>query len=234
VKALLPVGRPFLDYVLGALADGGVTDICLVVGPEHEGLRRRYSEDVEPERIRVSFAIQAEPLGTADAVLAAQAFAGDDPFLVLNSDNYYPAGVFAALGRLDGPGVAGFFRSALLASGQIPPERVAAFALLDADDRGGLRRIVEKPSAAVLERAGPDPLIGMNCWRFGPRIFEACRSIAPSPRGELELPAAVQLTIDRMGERYVVIPFRLPVLDLSTRGDIESVRRALANVTVAL
>ena len=39
VKALVPIDRPFLDYVLTALADAGYRQICLVVGPEHEVLR---------------------------------------------------------------------------------------------------------------------------------------------------------------------------------------------------
>ncbi|CAM4084774.1 hypothetical protein [Helcobacillus massiliensis] len=39
VTALIDVGRPFLDYVISALADAGVTDVCLIIGPEHDALR---------------------------------------------------------------------------------------------------------------------------------------------------------------------------------------------------
>ena len=40
VKSLLPMGgRPFLDYVLWSLADAGVTEVGLVVAPDHERLR---------------------------------------------------------------------------------------------------------------------------------------------------------------------------------------------------
>src|SRR5262245_54354599 len=39
VKAMIPIGRPFLDYVLSALADAGYTDACLVIGPEHDAIR---------------------------------------------------------------------------------------------------------------------------------------------------------------------------------------------------
>lgn len=38
--------------------------------------------------MRISYAVQAKPLGTANAVLAAEEFAGEDRVLVLNSDNY--------------------------------------------------------------------------------------------------------------------------------------------------
>src|SRR5688572_7796745 len=89
LKAMIPVGRPFLDYVLSALADAGFTDACLVIGPEHSAVREHYNGAAKPARIRVHFAVQEKPLGTADAVLAAEQFVGVDPFVVINSDNYY-------------------------------------------------------------------------------------------------------------------------------------------------
>ena len=39
IKAMIPIGRPFLDYVLSALRDAGCDDICLVIGPEHSAIR---------------------------------------------------------------------------------------------------------------------------------------------------------------------------------------------------
>ena len=67
----------------------------------------------------------------------------------------------------------------------------------------------------------------MNCWRFGPSIFDACRSIEPSPRGELELPNAVRHAVRVMGERFRAIPVDAGVLDLSRREDIAAVERRL-------
>src|SRR5690625_5383180 len=75
VKALIDVGRPFLDYVISVLADVGVDEVCLVIGPEHEVLRE-YAARVSGGRVTVTTAVQAEPLGTADAVAAARDFAG--------------------------------------------------------------------------------------------------------------------------------------------------------------
>jgi glucose-1-phosphate thymidylyltransferase len=204
-----------------------------VIGPEHDTLRDHYTRGVRPARLSVSFAVQQQPRGTADAVLAAEDFAGQEPFLVLNSDNYYPVESYAALRRLDGPGVTGFTRRGLVADGHISPERVAGFAILDVDADHVLRRIVEKPGPAAAALGG-DALVGMNCWRFGRRIFEACRAIGPSVRGEVELPIAVQYAIDRLGERFQVVPFDLPVLDLSTRHDIAFVARALEGTRVVL
>src|SRR5512136_1461935 len=93
IKAMIPIGRPFLDYVLSGLADAGFTRACLIIGPEHQMVRDYYTIQAPPERISVEFAIQQQPLGTADAVFSAAGFAGEDLFLVINSDNYYPVPV---------------------------------------------------------------------------------------------------------------------------------------------
>ena len=47
-KAMMPFGRPFLDYVLSGLADAGYTDICLVVGPDHDAVREYYTRKRPP------------------------------------------------------------------------------------------------------------------------------------------------------------------------------------------
>src|SRR5688500_19473586 len=76
MKGMIPIGRPFMDYVLTALADAGYARVCLVIGPEHEAVRTHYERTAPPARVSIDFAVQQEPLGTADAVVAAEAFAG--------------------------------------------------------------------------------------------------------------------------------------------------------------
>ena len=71
VKAMIPIVRPFLDYVLSDLADAGYRRVCLVIGPEHDEVRAYYGKELRPERLSIEFAVQTEPLGTADAVAAA-------------------------------------------------------------------------------------------------------------------------------------------------------------------
>src|SRR5436190_16348231 len=115
LKAMIPfAGRPFLDYVLSALADAGYEEACLVINPEYQVLRDHYTRGTPPARISVTFAIQHMPRGTADAVLRAEPFAADDSFLMINSDNYYAVSSLAALRTLRGPGLIGFDREHLL------------------------------------------------------------------------------------------------------------------------
>lgn len=229
-KVMMPVGdgarRPFLDFALSALADGGCTDACLVVAPEHETLRARYAPS-RCTRLHVHVAVQEAPTGTAAAVLAARPVVGDRPFLVVNGDNLYPHGAIRALVDLDGCGLAAFPRESLVEESGFAVARVARFAAVTIDADGCLAGLREKPPPGDLAAAGPDALISMNLWRLDGAVVEACRDVAPSPRGEYELPDAVMLAVAR-GTRVRVLVGRGAVADLTSRADVGDVSRRLA------
>jgi glucose-1-phosphate thymidylyltransferase len=88
--------------------------------------------------------------------LAAHDWVGDNPFLVMNADNLYPERGLADLAALDGPGLLAFDRDDLISSSNIPAERIQSFALIDVDDAGRLREIVEKPPTDL-----PAPSLGL-------------------------------------------------------------------------
>lgn len=263
LKGLIPIhGRAYLDYVISAAADAGFGDVCLVVGPGRDPIAAHYA-GVRPRRVRLHFAVQPEPLGTAHALLAAEPFAAGDPVIVINSDNYYPAPALAALHASEANAMAGFHAHTLTSRGNITAARIAAYALAYANADGELRHIIEKPRTTPRPAAGrtdvppqPEPRtppssggrpgaeplpqrapletsrdddawVSMTCWRFGPRIFDACRSVDRSVRGELELVDAVSYAIDVLGERFRIIPVDEPVIDLSCREDVDSVSRWL-------
>ena len=226
-KAMMPIGdRPFLDYLLSAVADGGIREAAIIVAPDHQALRHHYVTAAPPARLTVEFVVQAHPVGTANAVVCAEAWTRGEPFLVMNGDNLYPAAVIRDLVMAAEPALPGFERDELIASSNIDPARVNAFALVDVDDTGHLRRIVEKPAPGD---ANPHALVSMNCWRFDSRIFAACRRVPRSPRGEYELPLAVGVAVER-GVAFRVLPAKGPVLDLSQRADTAEVSRRLAGI----
>lgn len=230
-KAMMPIGaRPFLDYVISALADAGIRELALVVAPDYEAIRRHYESEAPPTRVRLTFVVQREPRGTADAVLAAETWCADLPFLTVNADNLYPPDVLRALVEIQEPALPAFRRRELVRSGNIRDEQVKAFAILDVDGAGYLTRIVEKPAPDLVARAGDTALLSMNCWRFDARIFGPCRDVPQSSRGEFELPQAVMLAVER-GIRFRTIPSGGPVLDLSRRADAAEISRRLSHMT---
>lgn len=232
-KGMMPtLGRPFLDFVLSALADAGVTDVTLVVAPDHAMMREYYEVQAPPQRVRLRWAVQQDPRGTADAVLAADGHVFDAPFLALNSDNYYPVASYDALCALGGAGLVAYEGEALVREGNIDRERVMAYALLDIDENEVLQAIVEKPAAdhPLAQRA--ERWVSMNLWSFTPKIFEACRRVQPSVRGELELQEAVMIASRELGEAFHVVRAHAGVLDLSRRADVATIGDFLRGVVV--
>jgi len=232
LKGMIPdtAGRPFLSHILSGLADAGVRRVVLVVAPEHAVIRTHYDAH-PPTRLSLAYAVQAEPRGTADAVLAAEAAVEGADFLVCNADNLYPEVALRSLVTLGEPGLVSFDADALSREGNIAPERIPAFALLEVSTDGYLTRLVEKPDAATA-RAMPHAGVSMNLWRFDAGIFAACREVPRSIRGEFELPEAAMHAVAR-GTRLRVVRAHAGVLDLSNRGDIATVAARLGTRSIA-
>jgi dTDP-glucose pyrophosphorylase len=240
-KAMMPIGgpstslrasgltRPFLDYVLGALADAGCSSVCFVVAPEHSAIREYYDGAGRPSRLTIEYAVQPVADGTARAVQSAESYAGQSPFLVLNSDNLYPSRVLRTLVKLDGPGLPAYPVDSLVGDSGFARDRVTGFAAIEIDGRGHLTRIVEKPGREYYDKVGSRALISMNVWRFDRRIFEACRDVPVSARGEYELPEAVGLAVSN-GVVFQTFEASGAVLDLSRRSDVAIVSARLAGV----
>lgn len=244
-KAMMPVGRPFIEYLVSSLADAGVTDVVLVVAPGASSLRDHFTHAAPPRRVRLHWAVQAEPLGTADAVRAARdvvraiaqarpaGIAGrdaDTAFLVVNADNLYPPDTLQLAAGIGGNGLVAFDADALVRESGIEPARVLRYALLDVAPDDTLRAIREKPPADDPLARAPQRWVSMNLWSFTPVIFEACDRVTPSPRGELELQDAVTIAIADLGATFAVRKAGSAVLDLSNRADIATVRDRLANI----
>ncbi len=229
-KALMPIlGRPFLAWILDALGEIGIRRACLVVAAGDEELPRRAAglAAAGPE---LSLAVQEAPRGTADAVLRARDWAGGEPFLTLNSDNYYPPEGLRLLTRSAEMALLALDRDEVTRSGRsnLTTERLRQWAVARTDRDGRLTDILEKPPAEVWDELPEPVLVSTNCWRLTPAVFEGCERIRPSTRGELELPAAVCWLVRHRGLTVRVVASEAPVLDLSARADVAAVSALLA------
>ena len=235
-KGMITVGegRPFLDYSIQALMNVGIRDFCLVVAPG-KSLLRSYYEAVNENLTdaNISFAVQEKPLGTANAVLSGRQWADGKPFIMLNCDNFYAPQAISTLISSPAPATAAFEQEALIANSNIPAERIRRFAMIDFDESGRLRGIVEKPENPDEYAHEGKLYVSMNCFLFTAEIFDACAAIEPDPvRKEYELPTAVEYTIKQMNLTYGAVKCAEGVLDMTGRDDIESVRKMLAGYEV--
>jgi glucose-1-phosphate thymidylyltransferase len=183
-KQLVPVAnKPVLFYGIEAMAEAGIEDVGIIIAPETGGEIREAAGDGSRFGVRIEYIEQDAPLGLAHAVLTAEEFLGDSPFVMYLGDNLLRNGIVALVDtfRTEQP-------DALILLTPVPDPEHYGVAELDGDNR--VARLVEKPDEPKTDLA----LVGV--YMFTPAIFEAARAIEPSWRNELEITDAIQHLVD--------------------------------------
>ena len=86
-KPMAPIaGRPFLEYLIERLVQGGVTDLVLSVGHRADAISDHFGGSWGGAAI--SYAVETEPLGTGGAIAFAAQGCTDNSILVVNGDTY--------------------------------------------------------------------------------------------------------------------------------------------------
>jgi glucose-1-phosphate thymidylyltransferase len=183
-KQLVPVAnKPVLFYGLEAMAQAGIGDVGIIIAPETGDEIRAAAGNGSRFGVEITYIEQDEPAGLAHAVLTAEGFLGESPFVMYLGDNLLRDGINDLVDtfRTEEP-------DALILLTPVPdPEHYGVAEL----DNGRVARLVEKPREPQTDLA----LVGV--YMFTPAIFDAARSIEPSWRHELEITDAIQTLVDR-------------------------------------
>src|SRR6201990_3101039 len=182
-KQLVPVAnRPVLFYGIEAMAKAGIEEIGIIIAPETGEEIKEVAGDGSQFGVSITYILQDEPAGLAHAVLTAEPFLGDAPFVMYLGDNLLQGGI--------GDLVRAFDQHApdalILLTEVADPENYGVAELND----GVVVRLVEKPKEPQTNLA----LVGV--YMFTAAIHDAARAITPSPRGELEITDAIQHLVD--------------------------------------
>jgi len=198
-KQLVPVAnKPVLFYGIEAMAAAGVGEIGIIIAPETGEEIRQAAGDGSRFGVKIEYIVQDEPLGLAHAVLTAEPFLGESPFVMYLGDNLLQGGIADLVGA---------FREhtpdALILLTPVPdPENygVAELGAAEPGEVGRVVKLVEKPAEPATDLA----LVGV--YMFTPSIHDAARAIEPSARGELEITDAIQYLVDggRRVEPHIV------------------------------
>jgi glucose-1-phosphate thymidylyltransferase len=198
-KQLVPVAnKPVLFYGIEAMAAAGVKEVGIIIAPETGGEIREAAGDGSRFGVRIEYIVQDEPLGLAHAVLTAEPFLADSPFVMYLGDNLLQGGIsdLVAAFREHAPD------ALILLTPVADPENYGVAELAPAPDGevGRVVRLAEKP----LEPATDLALVGV--YMFTSAVHDAARAIEPSARGELEITDAIQYLVDsgRRVEPHIV------------------------------
>ncbi|MGK7909552.1 MAG: glucose-1-phosphate thymidylyltransferase [Synechococcus sp.] len=182
-KQLVPVAnKPILWYGIDGLVAAGVTDIGIIVNPETGDEIREKTGSGDRFGAKITYIRQESPDGLAHAVKVAQPFLQDSPFVMYLGDNLIQDNLGGFLQQ---------FREQSLDSLILlkPVSNPTAFGVADVDERGRVRRLVEKP------KHPPSNLALVGLYFFAPIVHDAIAKIQPSSRGELEITDAIQQLI---------------------------------------
>jgi glucose-1-phosphate thymidylyltransferase len=198
-KQLIPVAnKPVLFYGLEAMAAAGIREIGIIIAPETGAEIRAAAGDGTRFGVEITYIVQDAPSGLAHAVLTAEEYLADSPFVMYLGDNLLQGGIADLVGA---------FRDAqpdalILLTPVLDPQNYGVAELEASDDGrpGRVLRLVEKPPRPTTDLA----LVGV--YMFTPAIHEAARAITPSARGELEITDAIQYLVDggRRVEPHIV------------------------------
>lgn len=191
-KQLIPIAnKPILYYAIEAIRDAGITDIGVIVGDTKAEVMTSLG-DGSAWGVRFTYIEQDRPRGLAHAVLIAEEFIGNDPFLMFLGDNLIRAGVTQFVRSFQDSNA-----NALILLSEVPdPQRFGVAELRD----GQVVRLIEKP------KVPPSNMALVGVYLFDSHIFEAVKSIGPSWRNELEITDAIQWLLD---QGFRVDPYRV-------------------------
>ena len=208
-KQLLPVyDKPMVYYPLSVLMLGGIREIAIITTPEDRPQFLRLMGDGNQWGVSFTWIVQDNPDGLAQAYLLAEDFlAGAPSAMVLGDNIFFGHGLPEMLAAADARGAGGTVFGYHVAD----PER---YGVVDFDDEGRVRAIVEKP------KHPPSHFAVTGLYYLDGRAPELARRIRPSERGELEITdlleiyrAEGRLAVERMGRGFAW-------LDTGTHGSL--------------
>jgi glucose-1-phosphate thymidylyltransferase len=192
-KQLVPVAnKPVLFYGIEALVEAGITEIGVIIAPHTGEEIRLAAGDGSDFGARITYIEQEAPLGLAHALLTAEEFLGQNPFVMYLGDNLLRDGITDLVEVFRGSEP-----DALILLTRVDDPSSYGVAELNGDR---VVRLVEKP------KDPPSDLALVGVYMFTPAIFDAAHSIEPSGRGELEITDAIDSLIEseRRVESHVV------------------------------
>ena len=174
-KQLMPVyDKPMIYYPLSTLMLAGIRDILLISTPHDLPHFEKLFGDGSQFGLRMSYTVQHEPNGLAQAFVLGEQFIGNDKVALVLGDNiFYGSGMGKLLERNNDPD--GGIVYAYLVN---DPER---YGVVEFDERMNAVSIEEKPSKPKSRYAVP------GLYFYDNDVVGIAKALKPSPRGEYEI-----------------------------------------------
>jgi len=175
-KHLLPVyDRPMIYWSIETLRDAGITDIMIVSGKDHAGHFLNLLKSGRELGVKLTYEVQEEAGGIAQALALAKDFFGSDPVVVMLGDNFLERSV----------------RDPIIEFMNKPEGAKVFLAEVDHPEWYGIAELKDDAVTNIVEKPKrgkePSKLAVIGLYLYDNTVFDIVKSLKPSARGELEI-----------------------------------------------
>jgi len=206
-KQLLPIyDKPLIYYPLSTVMLAGIREILIISTPEDTPRIRDLLGDGNQLGIELSYAVQEEPRGLADAFIVGRDFIGQDSVCLVLGDNVFYGSNFRNLlskaqEENNGATVFGY-----------PVKDPERFGVVEFDAQNRVVSLEEKPAKPKSHWA----VVGL--YFYDNSVVEIAANLAPSPRGEIEITDLNRVYLDQGRLQAVAMGRGFAWLDTGTPG----------------
>lgn len=174
-------GKPIMQFCLEAVKQAGIDEAIVVTHYKSDAIRN-YFGDGEKLDLKLTFVEQEKILGTGNAAEVAEPYLDGDFVLIYGDLLFGKDAVKQVLSQFKKEDTAAVM-------GVVPVDKPESYGIIDQDDEGKVRRIVEKPSTGKV----PSNLANAGVYVFSNEVFDEIKKTKASVRGEWELTDAITL-----------------------------------------
>lgn len=203
-KQLVPVyNKPMIYYPLSTLILAGIEDILIITSPHESAQFQRILGDGSQFGINITYCVQPEPKGIAQAFVLGARFIGDESVALILGDNiFHGPGLglqLESFNELDGAGIFAYRVS-------VP----SAYGVVELDHNGKVLSLEEKPVNPKSKFAIP------GLYFYDNDVVSIANEIRPSARGEYEVTDVNRIYFEQDRLQVTILPRGTAWLDTGT------------------